>query len=190
MPVGQVVHPLPLLSIVFLEPSSLPGCVFPASYFSLISLIFLTTPLLMVRKKPIIFINTWKCHFAVKAHTIGLISYKRIIIRIRFQKVWLSVGLPALSLEAYKLIIIKNHVQMVEEKLWTFFFCLFPQNIKGKKVMSGCLGWERSWSSVFCLKTSHLYISLPRTWQNDTRLFKKQGKAQIGKPAFGCWEFS
>lgn len=133
MPVGQVVHPLSLLSIVFLEPSSLPGCVFPASYFSLISLIFLTTPLLMVRKKPIIFINTWKCHFAVKAHTIGLISYKRIIIRIRFQKVWLSVGLPALSLEAYKLIIIKNHVQMVEEKLWTIFFCLFPQNIKGKK---------------------------------------------------------
>lgn len=31
MPVGQVVHPLSLLSIVFLEPSSLPGCVFPAS---------------------------------------------------------------------------------------------------------------------------------------------------------------
>lgn len=155
----------------------------------------------MVRKKPIIFINTWKCRFAVKAHTIGLLSDKRIIIRIRFQEVWLSVGLPALSLEAYKLIIIKNHVQMVEEKLGTFFSVSSHRILKVKKSHEWflrvraqpiicVLSWNTHVLSDVWSVTGHLYISLPRTWQNDTCLFKKQGKAQIGSPAFGYWVFS
>ena len=78
--------------------------------------------------KPIIFINTWKCYFAVKPiHAIALICCQIVIIRIRFQKVWISAGLPTLSLEAYKLIIIKNCVQMLEEKFYTILVSAPPE---------------------------------------------------------------
>lgn len=61
-----------------------------------------------------------------------------VVIRIRFPKVWISAGLPTLSLEAYKLIIIKNCVQMLEEKFW----CLLLQNIEEKKKPSEAVADE------------------------------------------------
>lgn len=114
---------LPICSFDLLPSWDFPVALFLCCFFffflSSVTHFHCSSPLLIVSDKPIIFINTWKCYFAAKPiHAIALIWCQMVIIRIRFQKVWISSGLPTLSLEAYKLIIIKNRMQMLEEKLW------------------------------------------------------------------------
>lgn len=73
-------------------------------------------------------INTLKCYFAVKPiHAVALIDHQLVIIRIRFPKI--RQGSHTV-LGAYKLIIINNTVQLLEEKLGTILtpaFFFIPQ---------------------------------------------------------------